>query len=56
MTTGLDYTITNPDCTDKDCMKYKANAGEQWFYHNAPYTLLEQVVSAVAGISYNAYR
>ena len=55
MTTGLDYTVSTPDCTDKDCLKYKEDAGSQWFYHNAPYTLLEHVVSSAAGVTYNAF-
>ncbi|RKD91731.1 serine hydrolase domain-containing protein [Mangrovibacterium diazotrophicum] len=55
MTTGLDYEVDNLDCTDPACLLYKADAGTQWFYHNAAYTLIEQVVSAAAGISYNAF-
>lgn len=55
MTTGLDYKVPNLNCTDKTCLKYKADAGKQWFYHNAPYTLLENIVSFVAGINYNKF-
>ncbi len=55
MTTGLDYETESLDCTDPVCLQYKADPGKQWFYHNAPYTLLESVVSEAAGISYNGY-
>ncbi len=55
MTTGLDYEVPDLDCTQASCLKYKADAGKQWFYHNAPYTLLEQVVSNATGIDYNLY-
>ncbi len=55
MTTGLDYTVPDIYCTDPECLRYKADPGAQWFYHNAPYTLLEQVVSNAVGISYNQY-
>lgn len=55
MTTGLDYTVDDPYCTDVSCLQYKANAGTQWFYHNAPYTLLEQVVSKAANKTYNQF-
>ncbi len=55
MTTGLDYTVPDIHCTDPECLQYKAVPGTQWFYHNAPYTLLEQVVSNAVGISYNQY-
>lgn len=55
MTTGLDYTSGDLDCTDPECLHYKADAGEQWYYHNAAYTLLEGVVSAAGGQSYNSF-
>ena len=55
MTTGLDYTIDDPDCLDPACLKYKADAGQQWFYHNAPYTLLKDVLTAATGVDYNLY-
>jgi CubicO group peptidase (beta-lactamase class C family) len=55
MTTGLDYQVNNLDCTEPECLEYKAEPGEQWFYHNAPYTLLESVVSNAAGMSYNIF-
>ncbi|MFK8103961.1 MAG: serine hydrolase domain-containing protein [Saprospiraceae bacterium] len=55
MTTGLDYDVTNLDCTTPDCLQYKADAGSQWFYHNAPYTLLGQIVETVSGQSYNQF-
>ncbi|WP_346858601.1 serine hydrolase [uncultured Draconibacterium sp.] len=55
MTTGLDYGVSNPDCTSPECLQYKADAGTQWYYHNAPYTLLEEVVSTVSNQSYNAF-
>lgn len=55
MTTGLDYTVANPDCTDQACLQYKVDAGSQWYYHNAPYTLLEKVISTSANKTYNAY-
>ncbi len=55
MTTGLDYTNGNFDCTDSNCLSYKADAGTQWFYHNAPYTLLENVISNSSNQSYNDF-
>ncbi len=55
MTTGLDYNVANVDCTTPDCLQYKADAGTQWFYHNAPYTLLGQVVETASGQSYNQF-
>ena len=55
MTTGLDYGVSNPNCTDPICLQYKADAGSQWYYHNAPYTLLEEVISASANKTYNEF-
>ncbi len=55
MSTGLDYSVDNLDCTDPECLLFKADAGTQWFYHNAPYTLLEQVVSSAANTTYNNF-
>jgi CubicO group peptidase (beta-lactamase class C family) len=55
MTTGMDYGFGDIDCTDPECLQFKTDPGEQWYYHNATYTLLKQVVSNAAGISYNDY-
>lgn len=55
MTTGLDFNVPSEDCTDPECLQYLVDAGTQWYYHNAAYTLLESVVSNAAGISYNDF-
>lgn len=55
MTTGLDYIGPNLDCTLPSCLTYKTDAGQQWFYHNAPYTLLEKVVENATALGYNEY-
>lgn len=55
MTTGLDYEVADLDCTDPSCLTYKADAGYQWYYHNASYTLLEKVVENATGVDYNSY-
>ncbi len=55
MTTGLDDDLGDDDCTNPTCLIYKADAGSRWAYHNAPYTLLDQVVENATGLSYNAY-
>lgn len=55
MTTGLDYDIPDVDCTLPSCLTYKADAGQQWYYHNAPYTLLSDVVESATGTNYNQY-
>jgi len=55
MTTGLDYTLSDNYCTEPSCLKYRKDAGEQWFYHNAPYTLLHDVISSASGFNINSY-
>lgn len=56
MTTGLDDAVTpDNDCTDPPCLQYRADAGTRWAYHNAPYTILDKVVEAASGSTYNTY-
>jgi len=55
MTTGLDDGISNSDNTSPASLIYKADAGTRWAYHNAPYTLLERVVSKAAGQPFEQY-
>lgn len=55
MTTGLEYSVPDPFCTSQSCLKYKADAGTQWYYHNAPYTLLDAVVSAASNMTFKAF-
>ncbi|MCB0636042.1 MAG: serine hydrolase [Lewinella sp.] len=51
MTTGLDDTTGDVDCTDPDCLQYLAEPGTRWAYHNAPYTLLQEVIHAATGLT-----
>lgn len=53
MTTGLDYTVPDLDCTADTCLLYRADAGTQWYYHNAPYLLLHDVLEQAEGLSMN---
>jgi CubicO group peptidase (beta-lactamase class C family) len=55
MTTGLENNVPNDNCTLPACLQYRADAGTRWFYHNAPYTLLEKVVSNASNKTYNQY-
>ncbi|NBC17010.1 MAG: serine hydrolase [Bacteroidetes bacterium] len=54
MTTGLDERVSFA-CTLPGCLRYRAPAGTRWVYHNAPYTLLRDVVEAATGQGYNTY-
>ncbi|MFN3756409.1 MAG: serine hydrolase [Flavobacterium sp.] len=55
MTTGLDFTIGNLNCTEPNCLQYLSDAGTQWYYHNAPYTLLDQVIASATGQTLNQF-
>ncbi len=55
MTTGLDDGVTNTDCTDPACLIFKAEPGSRWAYHNAPYTLLDGVITTATGKNLNTY-
>lgn len=55
MTTGLDDDVDDLFCTKPECLKFKAQAGTRWSYHNAPYTLLDKVLESASGRSFNQY-
>ena len=55
MTSGLDDGVANSDGRTPPDLVYKAEAGTRWAYHNAPYTLLENVVSHASNQSYSSY-
>lgn len=55
MTTGLDDGVADNHCTDPACLIYKAPSGARWAYHNAPYTLLEKVITEATAQNINVY-
>lgn len=55
MTSGLDDGVPDNHCTLDTCMIYLADAGTRWAYHNAPYTMLDGVISGATGLSLNQY-
>ena len=55
MTSGLDDKVADPYCTLPSCLTYKADAGTRWAYHNAPYTLLENVLESAASKDINVF-
>jgi CubicO group peptidase (beta-lactamase class C family) len=55
MTTGLDDRIASPDATSPENLSFLAEPGDRWAYHNAPYTLLEEVIKKASGRSFQDY-
>ncbi len=55
MTTGGDYNVADVNCTNPECLTYLNPAGSQWFYHNAYYTLLQEVVSGAIDSDFDTY-
>ncbi len=53
MTTGFKTSGINWDCTDPECLNYLTDAGSRWFYHNAPYTVLKDVLTSATGLAVN---
>jgi CubicO group peptidase (beta-lactamase class C family) len=54
MTTGLN-DAGDADNMSPSALIYKADAGSRWAYHNAPYTLLQNVVANAAGQTFTSY-
>ncbi|WP_375253331.1 serine hydrolase domain-containing protein [Dokdonia donghaensis] len=55
MTSGGDYTVDDTNCSDPECLLYLNDAGTEWYYHNAFYTLLQDVVTAAVPDDFNTY-
>jgi len=55
MTSGLNDGLGSSDCTDDSCLVYLQDAGSRWAYHNAPYTLLDEVIRSATNVSNNLY-
>lgn len=55
MTSGLDYNVADLDCTDDTCLNYRSEPGSEWYYYNAPYLLLREVIEAATGQNLNVF-
>ncbi len=55
MTTGLDDGVEGSDEFIPSKLQYKAEAGERWAYHNAPYTVLDRVIEKSTGNFFAQY-
>ena len=55
MTTGLDYSVENSFCYDPGCLQYLNVPGTMWYYHNAPYTLTQDIITGAVPGDFNEY-
>ena len=55
MTSGLDESIDESDDYSPENLLFKAEPGTRWAYHNAPYTILDQVIENASGESFESY-
>lgn len=52
MTTGLDDDASNPDDYRPESLRYLTDPGKRWAYHNAPYTLLDSILTRSTGSNF----
>ncbi len=55
MTTGLDYTVSNTNCTNPECLTFLNPSGSFWYYHNATYTLAQDIVANAIARDFESY-
>lgn len=55
MTTGLDENVPDDNCITPACLTYRADAGTSWYYYNAPYRLVQDVIAAASSKSFFQY-
>lgn len=55
MTTGIGFDRSNDNCTTPDCLRYRAEPGTIWDYHNACYLLLQDMIERASGKTYQQY-
>lgn len=55
MTTGLNDEVQNSDDYSPENLRYLADPGQRWAYHNAPYTLLDPILEQATGLGLSEY-
>lgn len=55
MSTGIDYNISNLDCTQPSCFDYLNPPGTAWYYHNGVYTKTHDLLASATGTSFEQF-
>lgn len=54
MCTGMDFTVEDLNCLSPECLNYGQDPDQNWYYHNAPYRLVQDVLENAANQSMSA--
>ncbi|MFY0604795.1 MAG: serine hydrolase [Flavobacteriaceae bacterium] len=55
MSSGGDYTTGDTNCTDPICLNYLADAGTEWYYYNAFYTMIQPALDGAISGGFSNY-
>ncbi len=55
MSSGINDNVPDVDCTEPSCLTCLAEPGTRWAYHNAVYTLLEEVIANASSQTLNQF-
>lgn len=55
MTTGMDYTVEDNFCSDAACLIYLNEPDTFWYYHNATYSLVDEIIAEAVGQNFQLY-
>jgi CubicO group peptidase (beta-lactamase class C family) len=55
MNSGINDNVPDVDCTEPSCLTCLAEPGTRWAYHNAVYTLLEEVIVNASSQTLNQF-
>ena len=55
MSSGIDFDVDDLNCTTPECLNYLSAPEENWYYHNAPYRLVQGVLENASGQTMNTH-
>lgn len=55
MTTGMNFNVADTNCTNPECFTYLNVPGTFWYYHNAAYTLTQDIVEGAINQNFSTY-
>jgi CubicO group peptidase (beta-lactamase class C family) len=55
LTTGLDERGVDQNCVRPECLRHRTEPGSRWYYYNATYRLVQDVVAAASGMTFQQF-